>query len=55
MPNAEKRIEIPKTLQERMLKFFLKAEAMRDSTEKDKEPPEFDEPKIPININDGSS
>lgn len=55
MPNAEKRIELPKTLQERMLKFFLKAEAMRDNAEKAKEPPEFDEPQNPININDGSS
>ncbi len=63
MPNADKNcnahaphgLEIPKTLQERMLKFFLKTEAQRNNAEKDKEPPESDEPQIPIDINDGSS
>ncbi len=55
MPNAEKRIEIPKTLQERMIKFFLKAAAQRNNADKDKECSKSDEPQNPIDINDGSN
>ena len=63
MPEAQKNcnahaphgLEIPKTLQERMLKFFLKAKAQRNNADKGKEPPESDEPQNPIEINDRSS
>lgn len=55
MPNEDKRIEIPETLQKRMLKFFLKAEAQRNNADKGKERPEPDEPQNPINTNDRSS
>jgi len=53
MPDDSKRIELPKTLQERMLKFFLKAQrkAMETEIERKKDKP----PQNPVNQDDGSS
>lgn len=53
MSDDSKRIELPKTLQERMLKFFLKAQrnAMETEIDREKEEP----PQNPVNQDDGSS
>ena len=52
MSDDSKRIEIPKKLQERMLKFFLKAEAQRRHTESEIENEKSERPQNPINISD---
>lgn len=53
MSDDSKRIELPKTLQERMLKFFLKAQRKAMETDIDREKAE--PPQNPINKDDGSS
>lgn len=52
MSDDSKRIELPKTLQERMLKFFLKAEAQRRHAETKIESGKSERPQNPINTND---
>lgn len=51
MSDDSKRIELPKTLQERMLKFFLKAQCKTMEADLEKNEP----PQNPINKDDGSS
>ena len=56
MPTDSSRIEIPKTLQERMLKFFLKTEAQRRVAKNEEETCQSEKPQNPIEIsNDRSS
>jgi hypothetical protein len=54
MPEAEKRIVIPKTLQERMLGFFLKAEAQRKTAKSDEEINPPAKPQNPVENDDRS-
>lgn len=54
MPEAQKGIVIPKTLQERMLKFFLKAEAGRKSSNSNEENRPFTKPQNPVEKDDRS-
>ena len=53
MPDDSKRIELPKTLQERMLKFFLKAQCKTMEADLDGEKDE--PPQNSINKDDRSS
>lgn len=55
MSDDSKRIELPKTLQERMLKFFLKAEAKRGAFESNIDREALKKPQNPIIKDDRSS